>query len=897
MIGGLRVGHRPRQKKTNDRRSFSNDRKSSDDRRSFGRQEAVGRQEAACTPAPFLFVTRDSVQLNPACEYWLDTQAYTAALQAAYRHYRRRNGQGWLDIRPLKQALALYQGQFLNQLYLSGSDLFDEWASLKREEYNRQAVEALGLLVEYHERRGEYPLARRAIARIIELAPWEETAQAQMMRLLAVEGQWSAAQNQYASLRRNLREQLDVEPTQATTALFSQIRSAAARNAPSAPRVNAARHNLPEMPTPFIGRDNELCQISARLADPECRLLNLLGPGGSGKTRLALEAAHEQIGIPADGVFFIPLVSVSAEEHLPLAIGEALGLVFSEQSEPGAQLLDYLRKKQILFVLDNYEHLLRTPDNGEWTINDREPTNGQSSSRNQQAERRRAGGQLQEVTSLLTEILQQAPGVMLLVTSRQRLNLQEECVYPVEGMTYPTASGAAVDGRVDALEGQETFDALALFIRRAHQMGGSLVWDGANRCAIIRICQLLDGLPLGIELAAAATWKYTCDEIARRIADDLSLLTATASNVTPRHYSLQAAFDVSWQLLTNTEQQVFCRLSIFRNGFEAQAAETVGAGAANGNFSNHLSALLDKSLLRRSAHGRQEVVYGRQEVVYGRQEVVYGQQEVVYGRYEMHEVIRQYAAKKLAEMPADAEGRQAAAETQAQHAHYYAGLLASQAHAVRPNACLKNNASRQSELSFQQVETSQAAALQTIHQESENIRCAWTWLVENQCTKEIKRGADSLYQYFNICSRFAEGMELFRQTTQALEKHAVDELVFGMSLARLGALAYRARQHETALAALERSQEIFRRLDEPGELAFCLILLGGLHLRKKAYETALACAQESLALYRQLSDRWGEAYALYLLGLVKVRQAHFEAAREMLMRPLPSAAASMTSTA
>jgi tetratricopeptide (TPR) repeat protein len=311
--------------------------------------------------------------------------------------------------------------------------------------------------------------------------------------------------------------------------------------------------------------------------------------------------------------------------------------------------------------------------------------------------------------------------------------------------------------------------------------------------------------------------------VAERIAHDFDLLTATASNIPARHRSLRAAFDVSWQLLTPTEQAVFCQLSVFRGGFEVPAAEQV-AGASP----ELLSALVNKSLLRCNAAGR----------------------------YDLHEALRQYAADQLAERPEQASA------TQARHARYYAGFLAGQA------ADLKS--------------TGQALALEAIHREIENARHAWGWLVEHNGTVEIDHCAESLYQYFNIRSRFAEGVALFQQAAQGLPPAPQSELTLGRVLSRLGALAFRARDHDLAQAALERSREIFTRLGVHVELAFCLVILGGLQLRKKASAAALACAQDSLALYRQLGDVLGEAHALYLLGLIQNRLGDFQAAQPLV---------------
>jgi predicted ATPase/DNA-binding SARP family transcriptional activator len=743
---------------------------------------------------PFLIITRDSVQWNSASDYWLDVREFEITLRAAYRHFQLRNGQGWLNIRLLRQALQVYQGHFLDLFYLSGSDLFLEWVSLNREDYDRRAVEALALLSDYYERRGEYAQARQAVARIIKLAPWEETAQAQMMRLLAMDQQWSSAQNQFALLRRFLHENLGVEPSQSTLSLFNQIRSAAAENIAFPPRLLRSQHNLPVSPTPFIGRAAELNLLSERLADPECRLLTLSGPGGIGKTRLALEAAWEQVGNLADGVFFVVLVSVRTGRLILPAIADALGIVFSDRIDPETQLLDYLRNKRLLLILDNFEHLLAVQEDG---------------------------------TRFLSEILQQAPGVKLLVTSRQRLNLQEECVYLLDGMNYPAVGGGS------AVEALDSFDALTLFARRAHQVRSDFVLDESTIPAVVGICQFFDGLPLGVELAAASCWTSTCHEILDQVARKLEPLTASASNVPPRHRSVSTAIDISWQLLNKEQQGVFCQLAVFRGGFEGDAALAVaGGGLTAGQMVLMLSALVDRSLLRRSAGGR----------------------------YDLHEVIRQYAAEKLAKCSGFA------GEAAGRHASYFAGFIASQ------NSNLKGQG--------------QILALELIHRELENTRTAWLWLAENRYVDEISRCADCIYQYFNIRSLFSEGIDLFRQATQSFEGYEPGLFALGVCLSRLGALAYRSRENTLAKETLRRSHEIFTCLDEREELAFCLISTSGLQLRQKEYELALDYAYQSLALYRGAADESGEAYALYLLGLIKDRMGRFEEAWPLLTESL-----------
>lgn len=729
---------------------------------------------------PILLTERDTVQLNPAAEVWLDADAFRRALTAAYRHHQRQQGRGQVNFRRLRHALTLYNGQFLDQFHLTDGDLFDEWASLLREQFDRLAVEGFALLAEYHERRQEFALARRAAARITDLAPWEETAQAQLMRLYALDRQWSAAQNQFVTLRRYLADQLGVEPTAETAALFDQIRRAAAANTPIPLRFPPARHNLPPAATGFLGRADELDAIAEWIADPQCRLITLLGPGGIGKTRLALEAATEQVGAFPDGVFFIPLAATTDPGQLPLAISAALGFRFTERGEPLDQLLDYLRSKSLLLVLDNYEQLLSDS----------------------------AGA------SLPAEIIRRAPAVTLLVTSRQRLNLHEEHTLPLEGLSYPAAAETAAD--------PDAYAAPALFLQRLRQAQGSAPLTAETRSAVFEICRILDGLPLGVELAAAAAIHHPLAKITGRLHHSLDVLTASAANLPARHRSLSAAFDVSCQLLTADLRRLFARLSVFRGGFDLAAAAAICAAREA-----DLASLQDQSLLRVAADGR----------------------------YEMHEAIRQYAAGLLTADPA------AAAETRARHAAYFAALLA------RAAPDLKGAA--------------QEAALQQLHTEQQNILDAWEWLAANQRSVELAASADSLYHYYNIRSLFTAGMALFQRAADALTAPE-HEWMRARLLARLGGLAYRARQNALASATLTESREILTRHGDESELAFCLIQLGGVKLRARDLAAARGHAADSLARFQALGDAWGQSYALYLLALIANRQGDMETARPLL---------------
>ena len=352
-------------------------------------------------------------------------------------------------------------------------------------------------------------------------------------------------------------------------------------------------------------------------------MLTLTGLGGSGKTRLALEAGREQVGLFGDGVYFVPLAALVAANQLPATIADALGLAFSEHTDIQAQLLAYLRGKKLLLILDNLEHLL-PPARGEIAGN-LPPARGGD-----------RGG-----ASLLADILAHAPGVVILATSRQRLELREECVYAVEGLAYPreTRFLEGTETRFLSETGFLTYDALALFLSCARRADRRFALTTDDQATVVRICQLVEGLPLGVELAAAAIGARSAAEISGEIGRTLDFLAATARNVPDRQRSLRAAFEHSWQLLAPAAQAILAGLSVFRGGFTAEAARQVAAAAPA-----DLSGLVDRSLLRYDGAGR----------------------------YDVHQALRPYAAEKLA---ADPAGQ---AIVEAQHARHFAAFLAQQ---------------------------------------------------------------------------------------------------------------------------------------------------------------------------------------------------------------------------
>jgi DNA-binding SARP family transcriptional activator/predicted ATPase len=522
-----------------------------------------------------LIITPHTAAFDRQSAYWLDVEAFLERVERG-QDRPEIGATGSPDaaaplltaappgLPHLLAAAELYRGDFLDGFYVRHAPLFEEWVLGQREGLRRLAGLVLKRLADHYAGREDLERAIAYTARLLALEPWQEEAHRQMMALLARKGERSAALAQYETCRRLLQAELHVEPTIETTALYRRIRATGA----------ARPHNLPAPVTSFVGRADELALIAERLADPHCRLLSILGPGGVGKTRLAREAAaaarDRGDDIFLDGVFFIPLSAVRSLPALAAAVASALGLACPAGADPQTELLRRLRDRYLLLVLDGFEHL--APE-----------------------------------ASFLTAILQYAAGVKLLVTSQQRLHLAGEWVLELAGLPYAPLGPS---------EGVEIYSAIQLFLQRAQQARPDFAPSARDLQVITFICELVEGSPLAIELAAALTRFMSCAEIAQAVESSLDALVAFEHDLPARHRSIRAAFEHSWRLLTSAEQQALRRLAALHGEFTAESAEQAASVSQP-----LLIALADKSLLRRGATGR----------------------------YALHELLRRFVVEKQAE--------------------------------------------------------------------------------------------------------------------------------------------------------------------------------------------------------------------------------------------------------
>jgi predicted ATPase/DNA-binding SARP family transcriptional activator len=736
-------------------------------------------------PPGLIAAEADTIRLAPEVELWVDTNAFSqvvaeclpAAAVPGDESYRAR----------LAAAVELYSADFLAGFTLEDAPEFDEWQFFQQESLRRALAQVLVYLVQSHTQEGNYAQAIDYARRWLAVDPLHEPAHRELMRLYAWAGQQAAAIRQYQECRRILEQELGGPPEPETSELYELIRTkrlpapspvmAGTAAVPAAPGDGTPRprHNLPPQLTPFVGRNAELARIRGLLLqDPHCRLLTLVGLGGIGKTRLALQVAQSLADDPEgtahfpDGVWFVPLAPVGLASGMPTAIGEAIGMEFQGALSSHQQLLAYLRDKRLLLVLDDLDHLVAGVDQ-------------------------------------LSEILAGAPGVKLLVTTREALSLREAWFYPVGGMSFPS-------GRPDGDLPWDTYESVQLFAAGARRARVDFALEPVLE-PVVRICRLVEGMPLALELAAAWLKALPVEQVADEIERGLDILTARHRNLPERHRSMRVVLDQSWARLSEDEQQVFCRLAVFCGGFRLPAAQAI-AGASL----LILAALVEKSLL--------SVTPG--------------------GRYTLHDLVRQYALAKLKEAPFTEQ------EVYHQYSVYYLQLL--QTH--RPRL----------------ITEAQPAALAEIEEEFDNIRFAWEWSLRMTDLAVVDPAVMSFCFYFRFRGRAQEGAELLAQGLTWLTQNPAAAKRAGFEEARLQMLQEQAR-FSYFLGNLDDARREFntvlataRTLGDKNSAANALAKLGAIAAWQSQHALAREQLQASLALFRELGSINGMADVLHELA-------------------------------
>ena len=571
-------------------------------------------------------------------------------------------------------------------------------------------------------------------------------------------------------------------------ALTDEPRPSAVGNVQVAVSVTESSATLPVLKSPLVGRQDELTLINTYLADDACRMLTLLGTGGTGKTRLALETAHahhkrRQFG---DGVYFSPLDALDDIKFVPTSVAEALNLNLTGQEKPIVQISQFIGQKHMLLVLDNFEHVI-------------------------------------EAALLPSQLLQNCPNLKLLVTSRERLNIEEEWTLPLAGLSVP-------DGETSDMNQLASSAAVELFMQRAQRVTPDFALTEDSAPGVIRICQLVKGLPLGLELAAVWVRLMSPEMIANEIQKNYDFLVTRSRNTTVRHRSIRAVFDYSWQLLDDIEQETLRKLSVFRGSISQEAYEQVVAAPLN-----ILASLVDKSLLVVSSQGR----------------------------YQQHSVLLPYASDKLRAQAEEHDLMRAA------HGSYFLGLVSADMtqEAAHPKG--------------------EQMGQRTLDLELENIRVAWRWALEGERWTVLKRSVRPLLKLYERRGLIQEGSDVFLEARDYLADLATkkDDLI-GHLQVNSSFLRMLAGDYSGAEELATRGLNILRPLEETDGIIIGLNVLGALRTRTGKFQDAEPFLREALSMAQAQRDLHTVASLLSNLGNIKQVLGAYEDSRTLFEQSL-----------
>ncbi len=543
--------------------------------------------------------------------------------------------------------------------------------------------------------------------------------------------------------------------------------------------VETIELNLPLPATPFLGRDKELDDINTAFADSNCHLLNLIGPGGIGKTRLALKTAEAQHLNFLHGVAFVPLEAVASSQQIVTKIAESVRFSFFNARNPKTLLFDFLSNKAMLLVLDNFEHLV-------------------------------------EHAVLISELLQRAPGIKVLTTSRERLHLQEEWVMELNGLPIPESAS------MDALQDHTS---IQLFINQAKRGNVNFTLNEAGLPVLLDICRMVDGLPLGIELAAGWSRMLPISEIAKEIEKNLDFLASNVQNLPKRHRSLRAVFDYSWQLLSQDEQSAFQKLCLLPASFDHQAASYIADASLP-----TLMSLLDKSLLRQSDQAH----------------------------YKVPNLLRQFGEETLRQQG------QSYRLTQRKFCTYFSEFL------------------NHREALLQSPE--QKSVLDEIQTSLPHLRLSWQWSVDQVKVEWLDQSLHAFFLFFEKKGLFREGLELFEKAFLQLKKvstnddHPATLLLFKL-MTRQGHLMRLLSLNQKSLALLQKSADQLAMLDASSEYAFTLTSLANTQLRLGQSDQAEATFSKAMDVYQAIDDPIGMASVLNGLSNISYHYGNLEDAQ------------------
>lgn len=814
---------------------------------------------------PPLIGDRLTLRFNPLSDHELDVARFRALIEACRRHPHPNPYDCPECVARLAEALDLARGEFLEEFSLPNCLQFDEWLLMQRQQFHAQVTAALEELAAFHEYAGQLAAAERATRRLLIVDPLNEAAARQLMRVLARADQRSAALDAYETYRRLLATELGLAPAVETVTLAEQIRA----HAPFA--AQATQTALPPVLTRFFGRQPESARLVDLLSRRTVRLVTLTGPGGVGKTRLAIEVAQRMAGVFAHDICLVELAGVTDGNSVDDAVAAALHLPTTGRSSTAA-IVDYLRHKTMLLVLDNCEHVVKA------------------------------------YARLVQTLCREAAGLTVLATSRIPLHLDEEHVVRLEPLATPTINGPERLTVADALR----FDSVQLFTNRATQSLLHFTLTDANVLAVARICQQLDGIPLAIEIAAAQVRALPIEAIAERLGQRFAWLNRQVVGTLPRQRTLHTLIDWSYGLLSRPARSLLRQLAVFAGGWTLEAAEAVSAPGEP--CAELLAELVDHSLVVFGADAGQRRYNMHETIRQFAQEQLRGSDQEAdalehHARYYAQLVARaaenqdgQTFPERLRTVVDDHDNVGRAFEWLVTHDGEQALALVARLGTELDfwelggffqegrrwlQRALEGT---QGSVSLQRGHALLAAAdlSSAITDFDYGLHCVQQAQQLFQQLGDQRGEIDARLKYCNLAALAGKDTNIQAQAEETLRMAEQIAYTFGIAKARwvLGTIAYDADRPEAAIQYHLPNLALWRELDSPFELARALINLGVTLLEIGEYVAARQAFEECRDIYHSLGYQRGVALAMHNLGETAHKLGEYANARELLRESL-----------
>ena len=776
---------------------------------------------------PFLIVTRQAVQFNPASNFQCDVIDFLKTFQ-----------QGDL-VTAVGHPNGIYGGELLPGFTCDSLE-FEDWLRRERQRLHGLALDGLYQRGDWLLSSGNVVEAKAMAQRQLTLEPWRELAHRQLMQAMALIGDRQAALTQFETCRDILWEELAVEPEPETIALAEQIAAGTQIELQRRPR-----HNLIAPVTPYFGRESDLTSVRTHVSNGDYRLVTLVGEGGIGKSRMALEVAWQLRDHFLDGVWFVPLTGITKDSgeglangtataksrtqaeniqnSIAMAVSQALDHPLAGPQTSRQQLQSFLQEKQLLLVLDNFEHLLDGAD-------------------------------------LVLDLLHHAPKLCVICTSREPLNFQAEWVFPLEKLPLPPIADPFLNTTA-VPQDDTTYPAVQLFVDRAQRANGRFQLDAENQAQIVALCRLLSGLPLALELGAAVLRQQTLPQLIDAVQHSIDSLAIERRDIPPRHRSMRAVFESSWATLAPAEQAQLAGLSVFLGPFSIPSA-----AAVTGVTLRQLEALQEKSLL-----------------------------QVEGDRFVFHALLRQFAVEKLVAFSNHDEAI-------VRHSQYYLQAVAGLADAL--NGEMPHVAVQRIARAIENVRGAwrTAVARNDLDQLTralgplsdffqirglyrEGLRLFGTAAESLQAAKQVDVRAKLLAQQAAMHVRLAEYLQAIETIEKALPLTKVDwtaarlHITWGEALWRKSELAVAESKLNIALVAA-------RKIEAKSLIGIATFHLGVVQNMKGEHVRSLAYLEEALGIWQVLGNLRWKGFTLNSIGAVARNLSRFDQAKLVLEEAL-----------